>query len=82
MTLPYVFLTVADLPFYATYELAPPVGSLGPRGDQQVAGLLMKVGGGIILWTVITILWFRWYGREERTGRAGAGPPAGPAGSE
>jgi hypothetical protein len=25
----------------------------------------MKVGGGVILWTAITTIWFRWYNREE-----------------
>jgi putative membrane protein len=63
-TMPYAFLTFGELPFYGVYELAPPVGLLSPREDQQLAGLLMKVGGGLFLWTVITILFFLWYGRE------------------
>ncbi len=63
-TMPYAFLTFGELPFYGVYELAPPVGLLGPHQDQQVAGLLMKVGGGLILWTAITIQFFLWYGRE------------------
>ena len=63
-TMPYAFLTFGELPFYGIYELAPPVGLLGAREDQQLAGLLMKVGGGVILWTAITILFFRWYSRE------------------
>lgn len=68
-TLPYAFLTFGDLPFYATYELAPRVGAITARGDQQVAGVLMKVAGGAILWTAITILFFRWFGSEERAER-------------
>jgi len=63
-TLPYAFLTFGELPFYGIYELAPPVGILGPREDQQLAGLLMKVGGGLILWTAITIQFFVWFRRE------------------
>ncbi len=63
-TMPYAFLTFGELPFYGIYELAPPVGLLGAREDQQLAGLMMKVGGGAILWTAITILFFRWYSRE------------------
>lgn len=70
-TMPYAFLTFGELPFYGVYELAPPVGVLGPRQDQQVAGLMMKVGGGIILWTAITIQFFLWWSRE--------GEPEGPA---
>ena len=63
-TMPYAFLTFGELPFYGIYELAPPIGLLGAREDQQLAGLMMKVGGGAILWTAITILFFRWYSRE------------------
>lgn len=63
-TMPYAFLTFGGLPFYGIYELAPPVGPLGPREDQQLAGLLMKVGGGLILWTAITIQFFLWHARE------------------
>ncbi len=63
-TMPYAFLTFGELPFYGIYELAPPVGLLGSREDQQAAGLLMKVGGGLVLWTAITIQFFLWYSRE------------------
>jgi len=63
-TLPYAFLTFGELPFYGIYELAPPVGAWSARDDQQLAGLLMKVGGGLILWTAITIQFFTWHGRE------------------
>lgn len=63
-TMPYAFLTFGELPFYGIYELAPPVGLLTAREDQQVAGLLMKVGGGLILWTAITIQFFLWFHRE------------------
>jgi hypothetical protein len=33
--------------------------------DQQVAGALMKVYGGFLLWAVIAATFFRWYSREE-----------------
>jgi len=66
MTLPYVFLTFADLPFYATYELAPPVGVLSARDDQRLAGLIMRIGGGTILWTAAGILFWLWYREENR----------------
>lgn len=77
-TLPYAFLTFGELPFYGIYELAPPVGSITSRQDQQIAGLLMKMGGGVVLWTGITVLFFRWVGADGGTdpgppGRAAAG---------
>lgn len=62
----FALLTFSGLPLYATYELAPPVYGIPARIDQQVAGLLMKIGGGLIYWVAITILFFRWYRREQR----------------
>lgn len=64
VTVPYSFLVFADFPLYATYELAPPFPGVETLTDQQIAGLLMKIGGGLILWTAITLLFWRWY-REE-----------------
>lgn len=66
-TVPYSFLVFADFPIYRTYELAPPIPGIPTIQDQRIAGLLMKVGGGVILWTAITILFFRWY-RDEESG--------------
>ncbi|MFV1987977.1 MAG: cytochrome c oxidase assembly protein [Gemmatimonadota bacterium] len=71
MTMPYVFLTFGELPFYATYELAPPVGSLSARDDQRVAGLIMRLGGGAILWTASGILFWLWY-RDENDPQSAA----------
>ncbi len=68
----FAFLTFSEVPVYATFELAPPVGFLSTREDQLVSGLLMKLGGAAVLWTSITILFFRWVGRSEREDRAEA----------
>lgn len=78
----FAYLTFADLPLYATFELAPPVGALGTRDDQLIAGMLMKIGGAPIIWTAITIIFFRAYaasdslGSEERKRRSRAGSGA------
>ena len=61
----FIYLTFSHLPVYATYELAPPIPWITSREDQQVAGLLMKMGGGLVLWTAIAILFARWYQAEE-----------------
>lgn len=74
-TLPYAFLTFGETPYYGVFELAPPVGRISAHQDQQVAGLLMKVGGGVILWTAITVLWFRWYNRDDAAGDQPVAPP-------
>ena len=34
----------------------------------------MKLGGGLLLWVIITVLFFRWHRRRKRTtGRPGTG---------
>ncbi|MDQ3878764.1 MAG: cytochrome c oxidase assembly protein, partial [Actinomycetota bacterium] len=33
--------------------------------DQRIAGLIMKIGGGLLLWTVIAVIFFTWNAREE-----------------
>lgn len=73
-TAPFLYLTFTRLPVYATYELAPPIEWITKREDQQLAGILMKVGGGIVLWVAITILFFRWYHVEESGPAPGRAP--------
>lgn len=65
----FAFLTFSELPVYAIYELAPPVGGFSARDDQRLAGLLMKMGGAAVLWTAVTILFFRWFAEQEREER-------------
>jgi hypothetical protein len=36
--------------------------------DQLIAGLLMKIVGGLILWGYIAVIFFRWHDREVREG--------------
>lgn len=43
----------------------PRLWGLDEVTDQQIAGLLMKLGGGVILWTVITVTFFRWAAAER-----------------
>jgi putative membrane protein len=72
----FAYLTFSPLPLYATYELAPPVTGLTTRDDQLVAGLLMKMGGAVILWTAITVIFFRWYRQSEEKERTARGAVA------
>ena len=65
-TVPASFLTFSRFPLYRLYELAPRVfDSLDPVVDQQIAGLALKIGGGIILWTIMGVLFFRWAAHEQ-----------------
>ncbi len=64
-TVPASFLTFADYPIYGLYELAPSVGAITARTDQQLAGLMMKLVGGFIIFGTASVLFFRWFQRED-----------------
>ena len=63
-TIPASFLTFGTEPLYAVYATFPRIWGIGPLTDQLIAGLVMKLVGGAILWVVIATIFFRW-GREE-----------------
>ena len=72
-TVPAAWLTFADGAVYEVYDHLPRLWGISVADDQQAAGLIMKVVGGFYLWTIITVLFFRWANRE------GYGEPASPA---
>ncbi len=66
--IPSAFLTFADYPLFATYELAPRVFTLmTAQQDQQVAGLLMKIVGDLPVWFAFGVVFFRWSRASEGT---------------
>ena len=65
-TVPASFLTFGREPLYEVYAAAPRLWGIDVMTDQTLAGLVMKLGGGAILWGVIAVLWFRWYAYEQR----------------
>ena len=67
-TVPATFLTFADGPIYPFYGLAASLIGIDPVTDQRVAGLIMKIIGGLILWGLIAVLFFRWHRQEELGG--------------
>jgi putative membrane protein len=67
-TIPASFLTFGSKPLYPIYETFPRIWGISALADQQIAGLIMKLVGGAILWTVIAVIFFRWHAREERDG--------------
>ena len=68
-TVPASFLVFAEKPIYKFYEHVPRLWSLSAGEDQRIAGLLMKLGGGLLLWLVIAVLFFRWHAAEEENDR-------------
>lgn len=65
-TVPASFLTFGTEPIYPTYVDAPRLWGLSAIADQTLAGLIMKLGGGLILWGIIAVMWFRWFADEQR----------------
>ncbi len=59
-TVPASFLTFATAPTYTSYEGLPHLWGLSTLHDQQIAGLLMKIGGGLLLWGAIAYIFFKW----------------------
>jgi putative membrane protein len=67
-TIPASFLTFGTRPLYPIYATFPRIWGIGALTDQLVAGLIMKLAGGAILWTCIAVIFFRWHAQEEREG--------------
>jgi putative membrane protein len=64
-TVPASFLTFAHRPIYTFYESVPRLWGMSVVTDQMVAGLIMKIAGGFLLWGIIAVMFFRWNAREE-----------------
>ncbi len=60
MTVIGALITFAGIVLYPWYAEAPRVINLSPMDDQQIAGLIMWLGGTSIILFVLTIRFFRW----------------------
>jgi putative membrane protein len=65
-TVPASFLTFGSSPLYKFYEGVPHLFGLSTLEDQQLAGLIMKIAAGLLLWMVIAVVFFRWAAEEDR----------------
>ena len=68
-TVPASFLTFGTSPLYHFYEHVPRLYGISALSDMQYSGLIMKLAGGFYLWSVIAVIFFRWYGKEQRADR-------------
>lgn len=68
-TVPASFLTLGDDPLYKHYVGLPHLWGVSTLEDQQIAGLIMKIGAGLFIWALITTIFFRWAADEERRQR-------------
>ncbi len=67
-TVPASFLTLGDTPLYKIYETFPRLWGISAHTDQVIAGLVMKLGGGLLLWGFIAGVFFSWWAEEQRYG--------------
>lgn len=67
-TVPASFLTFGDpdIPLYPVYAAFPRLWDIPVGEDMLIAGLIMKIGGGFLLWGIIAVMFFRWAADEER----------------
>lgn len=68
-TVPASFLTFGTTPLYSAYEHFVRPQGVTALSDQQMAGLVMKVGAGTLIWAVIAVVFFKWNAEEERAVR-------------
>lgn len=65
-TVPAGFLTFSHVPLYPIYGEASLAFGISAVGDQTIAGLIMKLGGTLLIWAVMAVVWFRWAADERR----------------
>jgi len=81
-TIPGGWLTFADGAVYQVYDTSTRAYGITVQDDQQAAGVIMKLFAGGYLWTLITIMFFRFalgHQREEEALSRAARLPAAPA---
>jgi putative membrane protein len=70
-TIPSAWLIFAERPVYRVYDTAYRMGGIDAVSDQQAAGVIMKLGGGFFLWSVIFVIFFKWSARHQEAERVG-----------
>ena len=58
-TVPAGWLTFADGVVYKHYDIPVRVWGISATYDQQLAGAIMKLGGGMFLWVIVIVLFFK-----------------------
>jgi putative membrane protein len=71
------FMTLTDRILYPFYGDAPWQWGLSPLVDQRLGGVLMWIGGPLVFLIAMTVVYFRWMGRDAEP--AVAAPARGEA---
>jgi putative membrane protein len=75
-TVPAAWLALAEGTVYDAYDQPVRVWGIDAIADQQIAGLFMKVGGGIFLWTIVIVMFTKRLSRDSATDDAMRRPDA------
>jgi putative membrane protein len=59
-TIPSAWLTASTGVLYSAYDHDPRLWGVDVISDQQLAGVVMKLGGAVYLWSIIVFTFFRW----------------------
>ena len=69
-TVPAAWLTFAEGSVYPVYDHAQRLWGISVAADQQAAGAVMKVLGGLYLWTLIAVRFFRFSAAQRHADAA------------
>lgn len=70
-------LTFSSAPIYRHYAEVPRIWDLSALADQQIAGIMMLVGGFALLGIAFTLVFFIWAAHEGRDGKPASASPTG-----
>lgn len=65
-TIPSAWLALAEGVLYTSYDKPDRLWGISVTSDQQAAGLIMKLGGGVFLWICIVVIFARWSGTQDK----------------
>jgi len=68
-TVPGAWLVFAEGAVYKAYDIPQRMFGISVTTDQQVAGVIMKLGAGTYLWVIIAVLFFVWSARQQEADR-------------
>jgi putative membrane protein len=71
-TVPGAWLVFAEGAVYKAYDIPNRLFGISVTTDQQVAGVIMKLGAGTYLWVLITLIFFRWSAANQEADRQAA----------
>ena len=65
MSIVAIYIALADSVLYPAYSAAPRMWGISPMEDQLIGGLIMWVPGGLFFIGVMSVVFFKWVGRES-----------------